>query len=137
MATINKRKKAQMMILEEVKKQLLLQAERWGRSGLYTPQKLEEIEMEAVLRIKSDLLSERANLEYELQAIRTNKRDVDIKLSRLESYIKRADRIAKKHDKNIEKILDKMIVDRKTVSGALNITRMKQDSLISVFLSDN
>lgn len=137
MAVGTKRKKAQMLILEEVKKQLLLQADRWGRTGYYTPQKMEEMETEACQRIRSDLLAERSNLEYELLAIKSSKKDVDIKLSKLESYIKRADRLMKRHDKNIEKIIEKMTVDRKKVFGALNTVRMKKEPLISVLISDN
>lgn len=137
MAVGTKRKRAQMTILEEVKKQLLLQAERWGRSGFYTPQKLEDMEFEACQRIRSDLLAERSNLEYELQAIKSSKKDVDIKLSKLESYIRRADRLMKRHDRNIEKIIEKMTVEKKKVFGALGTVKMRKEPLISVLISDN
>ena len=133
----NKRKKAQMMILEEVKKQLVLQAERWGKTGVYTPLKLEEMELDAVRRIRGDLLSERANLEYEILMLRTNSREINIKLQKLESYLKRAERVSKRHDKNIDKIIERIVGDRKKTTGALSLTRTKKEPLISVLISDN
>jgi len=136
MAVTSKRKKAQSIILDEVKKQLVLQAERWGRTGHYNPMKLEEIELDAVRRIRGDLLAEKLNLEYEMQALASNKRDTDIKLSRLDMYIKRAEKIAKKHDKNIEKILEKSVGDRKKLAGALD-RAIGDRSTVSVLLSDN
>lgn len=137
MRPTGKRKKAQSMILDEVKKQLVLQAERWGRAGHYTPLKLEEIELDAVRRILSDLLAERANLEYEMQTITENKKDIDIKLSRLQSYLKRAERVGQKHDKNITKMIDKLVGDRKKTNNALDVLKFKHEGLVSVMLSDN
>ena len=137
MRKATKKKKAQMMVVNEVKKQLLLQAERWGRVGYYTPLKLEEIELEACSRIKGDLLAEKANLEYELQVIDSNKREIELKLQRLESYLNRSKRVIKRHNKNINKMLEKLIGDRKKTLGALQRVKFKREPLISILISDN
>ena len=137
MGRASKKAKAQMMILDEVKKQLLLQAERWGRTEHYTPLKLEEFEVEACRRIKGDLLAERANLEYEMQALFSNKREVEMKLSRLETYLKRADRVNKKHSKNVDKMIEKLVGDRRKTLGALDRLKARDNSMISVLISDN
>ncbi len=137
MRRATKKKKAQMMILNEVKKQLLLQAERWGRVGYYTPLKLEEMELDACGRIKGDLLAERANLEYELQVLDSNKREIELKLYKLETYLNRAKRVVKRHNKNINKVLEKLIGDRKKTLGALQRVKFKREPLISILISDN
>ena len=133
----SKKAKAQMMILEEVKSQLILQAERWGRTEYYTPIKLEEMESDAAKRIRTDLLQERANLEYELQVMDANRREVEMKLSRLDAYLRRAGRVIKKHDKTIEKIIDRAIGDRKRTFGALDRVKAKTMPQVSVMISDN
>jgi hypothetical protein len=137
MRRTSKRKKAQQVLLNEVKKQLLLQAERWGRTGYYTPVKLEEIELDSCRRIKGDLLAERANLEYELEAIDSSRREIELKLSKLGVYIKRAERVARKHDKNIDKMLEKLVGNRKKTLNALERVKFKTDSLVSILISDN
>jgi|GEM_PF-1300213 len=133
----SKKKKAQMMILNEVKKQLLLQAERWGKAGYYTPLKLEEMELEACKRIIGDLLAEKNNLDYQMNMLAENRKEIDMKLQRLSVYLTKADRVAKSHDKNIEKILDKLIGDRKKTLGALERVKFKEAQAISVLISDN
>ena len=137
MARGNKKAKAQMLILEEVKQQLLLQAERWGRSGFYTPLKLEEMEVDAGSRIKGDLLAERANLEYELQMLEGSRREIEMKLSRLDGYLRRADNVIKKHSRSVEKTIEKLVGDRKKTFGALDRVKMRSRSVISVMISDN
>ncbi len=137
MAVKNKKKKAQMMILNEVKKQLLLQAERWGRVGYYTPLKLEEMELDACDRIKSDLLAEKANLEYELQLINTNRREIEMKLGRLDMYLKKADRVSEAHNRAINKTLDKLVGDKKKTMGALERLKYESSGLVSVVINDN
>ena len=137
MARGNKKAKAQMMILEEVKQQLILQADRWGRSGYYTPLNLEEMEVDAGRRIKGDLLAERANLEYELQMLEVNRREIEMKLSRLESYLKRADNVIKKHSKAVEKTIEKLVGDRKKTYGAMERVKMGTHSFVSVLINDN
>lgn len=137
MRRLNKKKKAQMMILNEVKKQLLLQAERWGRVGYYTPLKFEEIELDACGRIKGDLLAERANLEYELQVLDSNKREIELKLQRLEGYLKRSSRVIKRHNKSINKMIEKLVGNRKKTLGALRRVKFEEEPVISILISDN
>lgn len=114
----SKSKKAQNRILTEIRDQLVLQAERWGRTDHYTPLKLEEIELEQCRKIRSDLLAEKSNLEYEMNMLGTDKREVLIKIERLDSYIKKADRVIESHERRIERMLDKLIGDRKAVKRA-------------------
>jgi len=137
MSKISKKIKAQKMILNEVKKQLLLQADRWGRTGYYTPLKLEEIELDACRRIKGDLLAEKANLEYELQMMNDHRREIELKIQRLELYLNRADRVSKKHVKTIDKMIEKLVGDRKKTLGALDRVGFTEDSFVSVLISDN
>lgn len=125
-----KSKKAQNRILTEIRDQLVLQAERWGRTDHYTPLKLEEIEIEQCKRVKSDLLTEKSNLEYEMNMLGTDKREVLIKIERLESYIKKADRVVEGHERRIGRLLDKLVGDRKAVKQAHSI--IKKEPAISV-----
>ena len=118
--------------MTEVKDQLLLQADRWGRKGYYTPLKLEEMELEQCRKIKGDLLAEKSNLEYEMSMLGTDKKDVLIKIERLESYIKKADRVIEGHEKGITRMLDKIVGDKKAVKRAEDLIRSK--SQISVMV---
>jgi hypothetical protein len=128
-------KKAQGRILGEIQKQLILQAERWGRKGYYTPLKLEEMELSQCRKITGELLAEKANLEYELFLLDSNKRDVLIKLERLESYLKKASRVVKRHEKDISKMLDKIIGDKQKLKKAFAYVEPR--SFVSVLISDN
>jgi len=127
-----KRKKAQLKILNEIRDQLVLQAERWGRTNYYTPLKLEELVLEQGHKIKGDFLAERSNLEYEMNLLGTDKREVLIKIERLESYIKKADRTIESHERNISRLLDKMVGDKQAISLATSY--LKKKSLISVMI---
>lgn len=121
--------KGQKIILEEIKKQLVTQAERWGRCDYYTPLKLEEIELEQCRKISGELLSEKANLEYELHFLESDKKEVLSKIDRLEIYIKKADRAVKRHEKMIEKIIGGKTGEKIQVGA--------KKSKISVLISDN
>jgi hypothetical protein len=127
-----KKKKAQIRILNEIRDQLVLQAERWGRTNYYTPLKLEELVLEQSHKIKGDFLAERSNLEYEMNLLGTDKREVLIKIERLESYIKKADRTIESHERNISRLLDKMVGDKQAISLATSY--LKKKSLISVMI---
>ncbi|MBI5700574.1 hypothetical protein HZC34_01850 [Candidatus Saganbacteria bacterium] len=113
-----KTKKSQKSILNEIKTQLILQAERWGRKDYYTQDKLEEMELDQCRKIKGDLLSEKNNIEYELNMLDTDKKEVLIKLERLEAYLKRADKVIKKHEKTITKLYEKKIGDTEMIKKA-------------------
>ncbi|OGC04077.1 hypothetical protein A2276_05615 [candidate division WOR-1 bacterium RIFOXYA12_FULL_43_27] len=121
--------KGQKIILEEIKKQLVTQAERWGRTDYYTPLKLEEIEIEQCRKISGELLSEKSNLEYELHFLESDKKEVLSKIDRLEIYIKKADRAIKRHEKLIEKIIGGKTGEKIQVGA--------KKSKISVLISDN
>jgi len=127
-----KSKKAQLKILNEIRDQLIRQAERWGKDGHYTPLKLEEMELEQGRKIRSDLLTEKSNLEYEMSMLGTDKKEVLIKIERLDSYIKKADRVILAHEKKIAKIIEKIIGDRSAIKKAENTVRTKH--LISVMI---
>lgn len=130
-----KTKKAQTRILKEIQKQLILQAERWGRKEFYTPFKLEEMELAQCRKITGELLAEKANLEYELFLLDSNKRDVLIKLERLETYLKKSSRVIKRHEKTISKMLDKIVGDKRKIKKALEYVEPK--SFVSVLVCDN
>ena len=125
-------KKAQAKILQEIKNQLVLQAERWGKKDHYTPLKLEDLELEQCRKIKGDLLAERSNLDYELHMLDTDKRELLIKLEKLEVYLKRADHVIGRHEKNMSKMIDKSIGDRKKIRNAERL--YKKGSAISVLV---
>lgn len=127
-----KSKKAQKLVLDEIQKQLILQAERWGRADHYTPIKLEEMEVEQCYKILGDLYAEKANLEYELHILGTDKHEVLIKIERLNVYIKRALSIVQKHENKIRKIIGKSHGDVSNISRAL-----ANKSGVSILISEN
>ena len=127
-----KAKKAQKLVLDEIKKQLILQAERWGRADHYTPLKLEEMEIEQGYKILGDLYAEKSNLEYELHILGTDKHEVLIKIERLNVYIKRALSITQKHENKIRKIIGKSYGDISKISLAL-----ANKSAVSILISEN
>jgi hypothetical protein len=131
----SKRKRGQKRVLGEIQKQLLIQAERWGNGGFYTPIKLEEMVLAQCYKVKSEFLIERSNLEYELQRIGSNKKDCLIKLERLETYLTKAKRAIDGHQKGISKILDKMVGDREKIIKALGKTFRKP--AVSLLIGDN
>ncbi|MCX5750143.1 MAG: hypothetical protein NT099_00475 [Candidatus Saganbacteria bacterium] len=100
------KKKAQLNVLNEIRKQLVLQAERWGRTEYYTTVKMEEYELEACERIRSQFLAEKSNLEYELHLLDSDKRDVLIKIERLNSYILKTERVMQRHGNNLDNIFE-------------------------------
>lgn len=130
-----KKGKAQKIILGEIKKQLILQAERWGRKNYYTPLKLEEIELEQCGRIKGELLSEKSNLEYELHVLGSDKGEVVAKVEKLGMYLKKADRVINAHKKLIEKLIQKNIGDRAQIQKA--VSSINSGSSISVVVGEN
>jgi len=129
-----KKKKAELKILEEIKNQLLLQSERFGRTGFYTPLKLEEMRLEECKKIIGEFYSEKANLEYELQMLDSDSRESIIKLERLENYTKRAEGVARKHDRVIKRLLGKLVGDKEKTKKAVNYIEKRKG--ISVLLGD-
>ena len=109
MAKAGKRKNAQFKVLDEIKSQLVMQAERWGRKDYYTPLKLEEMVLGQCRKIYGDFLSEKSNLEYELHLIEADRKEIKMKLDKLEGYMKKANRVIKQREKNIDKQFEKLI----------------------------
>ena len=109
---MSKKKGAQKKIINELKNQLLVQAERLGTKDNYTPLYFEETKLDAVGRILGDFYMERANLEYEIQTVDCNKKEILIKLERLHAYIQKATSIHRRHVDDLEKILDKNVGDK-------------------------
>jgi len=130
-----KRKRAQAKLLDEIKDQLVLQADRWGKKGHYDRVRLEEMVLEQCHRVAGDLMSEKANLEYELYLLDSNKRDLLIKMERLQYYIGKASRVIDKHEQNIKKQLDKLIASKDKLD--LIMKHMRPESNISVLISSN
>ena len=135
MAKASKQKRAQKRVLDEIKNQLILQAERWGRVGYYTPLKLTEMVLEQCRKIKGDFLAEKANLEYELHRVGTDKKECLIKLEKIQSYLKKADRVIARHQKSISKMLDKLVGNRDELQNALSY--VLKEPKVSVLIGDN
>lgn len=123
--------KGQMRIFKELENQLFIQAERLGIRDRYSPLVLKELEYEALQKHLTAFYAERANLEYEMQMIGTDKKETLIKLERLESYIKRAERMRRAYEREIQKLLEKLTPDKEKAQKATS------DSKISVVVGGN
>lgn len=107
MARRNNKKKAEFKLVEEMKNQLLIQAERLGIRDQYTPEWFAEQRTISVGQVLSELYAERSNLEYELNLLGTDKKELLIKLERLNVYIKKAEGLRAKYQNEHEKVIDK------------------------------
>src|SRR3989338_5075229 len=96
-----KKGKKKNKLVGEILKQLIDESERWGQKDYYTPLKLEEIALEEAKKIRADLLSEKSNLEYEMNMLGTDKREVLLKTQKLGGYIARADKVIQEHEQKI------------------------------------
>ena len=101
------RKNAQKKVTNELKNQLLIQAERLGIKDDYSPLVMEELKLGSIGKILTEFYMERANLEYEMSMLGSNKREVLIKLERLHAYIRKAQGLQEKHNKQFETIIEK------------------------------
>jgi hypothetical protein len=104
---MRKKKRTQKKIVEELRKQLLIQAERLGIRDRFTPVWFLEQRVLALSQILSEFYAERANLEYELNMIGSDKKDLIIKLEKLHSFIRTAETAREKYIKRFEKTIDK------------------------------
>jgi len=129
-----KGQKGKLRLLNEIRDQLILQADRWGKKDHYTPLRMTEMELEQARNIKGEFMSEKANLEYEMNMLGTDKREVLIKIERLDSYVKRCDRIIEQYEKRIGKMLDNLIGDKSKVKKAES--KVKEKSTISVIINN-
>ncbi|MBU0686571.1 MAG: hypothetical protein KKB81_01775 [Candidatus Margulisbacteria bacterium] len=136
MAKGNKKHKAELKVTNELLSQLILRAENLtGNKGYYSPLKLEEMALDACREIISDLLIEKANLEYELHSLGTDKKEASIKIERVNAYISRAENAKKQHILKIKKILGKQIGDEDEL--ALAVARIEQKPTVSVLIKSN
>jgi predicted nuclease with TOPRIM domain len=115
----NKKVKAQMRIFKELEDQLLIQAERVGVREDYSPMHMREVESDALQKHLIAFYQERLNLEYEMQMLGTDKKEVLIKLERLEVYISRAERMAQMYEKEMAKLLERLTPDKEKVEKAI------------------
>jgi hypothetical protein len=104
---MSKKKNTQKKVITELKNQLMIQAERLGISHDYRQVVLEEMKLEAVGKIMGDFYMEKSNLEYEMNIFGTDKREILIKLERLNSYIRKAQSLHEKHSGLLTKSLEK------------------------------
>jgi hypothetical protein len=104
---MRKKKKAETKIIEEMRNQLLIQAERLGIKEQYTPQWFAEQRILATGQVLSELYAERSNLEYEMNMLGTDKKELLIKLERLNVYVKKAEALRAKYQKEHDKVIDK------------------------------
>src|SRR3989338_4006499 len=135
MEKYSRKKNGQHKVIEEIRKQLVLQAERWGKKEYYTPQKLEEMVLEQCQAIKGDFLTEKANLEYEMQNIESDKKECLIKLEKLTGYLKKADRTTLIHKKAVSRFIEKLVGDRQKTQWALG-KRLGQQK-VSVLIGED
>lgn len=120
-----KKVKAQLRVFKELENQLLTQAERLGVKEDFAPLQLKEIEYEALEKHILAFYAERANLEYEMQMMGSNKKETLIKLERLHVYISRAERMKKLYEQNIQKMHEKMVPDKeKALRATTDRTRI-------------
>lgn len=116
---MSKKKNKQIQLINEMENQLLIQAERLGVRERYTPLAMEEMGIDAARKILTEFYMERANLEYEMSMMGTNKKELLIKLEKLHGYICKAEGLRDKHLKKIDKLLEEGVGDQKMVRIAL------------------
>lgn len=114
-----KRKNSQKKLVNELKNQLMIQAERLGIKDDYSPLYFEEIKLDSVRKIMTEFFMERANLEYEMQMVGTNKKELLIKLERLHAYIRKAQGLHAKHAQKYEDIIEQGTGDQELTRLAL------------------
>jgi hypothetical protein len=107
MAKRNNKKKAEFKLIEEMKNQLLIQAERLGIRERYTPQWFAEQKILSAGQVLSELYAERSNLEYELNLLGSDKKELLIKLERLNVYVKKAEALRHKYQLEHDRVIDK------------------------------
>jgi hypothetical protein len=117
----SKKLKAQMKIFKELETQLMVQAERLGVREDFDPFHMKELECDALNKHLIAFYQERANLEYEMQMLGTNKKEVLIKLERLGVYIRRAEKMAEQDQKEFRKMLDKLTPGKEAALKAVAV----------------
>jgi len=123
---MSKKKNAQRKLINELKNQVLIQAERLGVRDRYTPLVLEEMKLDALRKILTEFYMEKANLEYEMNILGSNKKEILIKLERLHAYIRKAEGLREKHLKNFNKLLEKGVGDKGKVEKVVSRLQPKR-----------
>ena len=116
---MSKKKNAQQKAINEMLNQLMIQAERLGIRDQYTPLFMEELELDSVRKILTEFYMERSNLEYELNMLGSNKKEILIKLERLNAYIRKAEGLRERHSKKVEELIEKEMGDQKKTRKAV------------------
>lgn len=103
-----KRMRAERMVIDEMRKQLIAQLSNCGVKEYSDPDRLIEIQRKQCLSILQKLTEEKAALEYELSMTDMglcqygNGKDTPEKLQKLERYITKTKARIEKHDKKLE-----------------------------------
>lgn len=112
-----KRKKAQARLFNELRNQLMIQAEKLGKKDYYTPYRVTEIRGGSLRDILTELYIERANLEYEMQTPGSQKHEVLRKLEKLHRYIAKAERLQENNQNQIAKLVGRKVEIREDLLG--------------------
>jgi len=115
----SKRKSAQQRILHELKSQLVTKAKKLGIEHDFSGVNFEMMKVDSVKRILGDLLAEKSNLEYELYIKGILDKESTIKLEKINSYIKKAERIIEKYQKMIDKEMAKLTPQKEEIKEEL------------------
>lgn len=116
---MSKKKNSQKKLINELKNQLLIQAERLGIKEDYSPIFMEELKLDSVKKILTEFYMERSNLEYEMQLSGSAKKEILIKLEKLNAYIRKATGLQAKHLGLFEKIIDAGSGDKELTQRAV------------------
>ena len=114
-----KKKNGQKKLINELKNQLYIQAERLGIKDDYNPMAMEEMKLDSVGKILTEVYMERSNLEYELNSLGSKKKELLIKLERLHAYVRKAQGLHEKHVKKFEELIEKGTGDQAMTRRAL------------------
>ena len=114
-----KKNSSQKRVIGELKNQLIIQADRLGIKNDYNPLSMEELKLGSISKIMSDLYMEKANLEYELNSIGSDKKELLIKLERLNCYIRKGISLRERHNGRFEELIEKGMGDIELTRKAL------------------
>ncbi|OGC06487.1 hypothetical protein A2526_03010 [candidate division WOR-1 bacterium RIFOXYD2_FULL_36_8] len=126
-----KKIKAQMRVFQEMESQLLMQADRVGVRDDFMPSRLKEMEYDSLKKHILSFYAERSNLEYEMQMFGVDKKEVLIKMEKLEVYIRRAERLRELYDKYFQKSSEKQNKDKSIIEKSISKNK------ISVSIGDD
>ena len=114
-----KKKGGTNKVITELRDRLLIQAERLGTREKYNPLWFLEQKVLSLSKILAEFYAERSNLEYELNILGTDKKDILVKLEKLYAYIRKAEKLKEKYTGKFEVMIDKdfeLSANRKALS---------------------